>query len=285
MTSCLAEFKLGIHTLSYKGSHVSKGIVTFTTDFGTEDHFVGTMKGVVLGTNPDAAVIDICNNIKPFSILHGAITIAQAYHYYPAGTIHVVIVDPGVGTARRPIIADTGKYVFIGPDNGVLSLIFDRQERLTVRHVTAEHYFLQPVSATFHGRDIFAAIAGHVSRGVDLSKLGDPINDYVRLQIPQAQLDERRIAGHILLTDRFGNIITNIGRRMLSQFLATHSGSANIRIGSTVVNQFQTAYANGRPGELFGIIGSMGYLEIATNQGSAEHMTGTAAGDAVEVVG
>ncbi len=262
---------------------MSKGIVTFTTDFGTEDHFVGTMKGVVLGINPEAALVDICNQVPAFDILQGAITISQAYHYYPAGTVHVVIVDPGVGTSRRPIIADTGKHLFVAPDNGVLSIVFERQERLTVRHITAEHYFLQPVSKTFHGRDVFAAIAGHLSRGVDISKLGEPITDYVRLQLPQPALKENSILGAVLKIDRFGNVITNITRRMLSQFIGAHSGSVVIRLNSTFIDRFQTTYEEGTPGEPFAIVGSMGYLEIATNKGSAANLMGIKPNDVIEV--
>jgi S-adenosylmethionine hydrolase len=265
-------------------STVSKGIVTFTTDFGVEDHFVGTMKGVVLGINPEAGLVDICNDVPPYDLLAGALTIGEAYSYYPARTVHVVVVDPGVGTERRPIVADSGKYVFVAPDNGVLSLIFERSERLTVRHVTAEHYFLHPVSTTFHGRDIFAAVAGHVSRGVDLAKLGDPVSDYVRLQIPKPMIEERRIVGTILKFDRFGNIITNIGRRAVAHFAGLHPDGFVIRMGSTEITHIRTAYAQAAAGELFGILGSMGYLEIAANRGSAAQMSGAKAGDVVELI-
>jgi S-adenosyl-L-methionine hydrolase (adenosine-forming) len=263
---------------------VSKGIVTFTTDFGIQDHFVGVMKGVVLGINSEAVVIDICNTVPPYDVLAGALTIGQAYSYYPAGTVHVVVVDPGVGTARRPIVADTGKYVFVGPDNGVLSLVFERQERVTVRHVTAEHYFLRPVSTTFQGRDIFAAVAGHVSRGVDLARLGDPVSDYVRLQVPQPRLEEKRIVGTVLKFDRFGNIVTNIGRRAVAQFTSMHPDGFVIRLGSTDISHLRSAYAQAAAGELFGILGSMGYLEIATNRGSAAEISGAKLGDVVELI-
>lgn len=263
---------------------MSRGIVTFTTDFGTEDHFVGAMKGVVLGINPGVGVVDICNGVPPYDVLAGALTIAQAYSYYPAGTVHVVVVDPGVGTSRRPIVADAGKHVFVGPDNGVLSMVFDRQERLTVRHVTAEHYFLHPVSTTFHGRDIFAAIAGHVSRGIDLAKLGDPVTDFVRLQLPQSRLEEKRIVGAVLKFDRFGNVITNIGRRAVAHFTGLHPDGFVIRLGSTDITHLRTAYAQAAAGELFGILGSMGYLEIAANRGSAAEISGAKVGDVVELI-
>jgi len=125
-------------------------IVTLTTDFGVQDHYVGTMKGVVLNINPEAHIVDICHSVQPFDVLDGALTIAQSYKYFPPETVHVVIVDPGVGTARRPVLVTTEKHIFLAPDNGVLSLVYERENRLSVRNVTAEHYFLQPVSATFH---------------------------------------------------------------------------------------------------------------------------------------
>jgi len=134
-------------------------LITFTTDFGVNDHFVGTMKGVIYQINPAAQIVDICNGVNSFDLLDGALTIAQAYKYYPADTVHMVIVDPGVGSARRPLLVTTTKHIFLAPDNGVLSLVYEREERLSVRHITAEHYFLQPMSNTFHGRDVFAAIA------------------------------------------------------------------------------------------------------------------------------
>lgn len=262
---------------------LGKSIVTFTTDFGHDDHFVGTMKGVILNINPDATLVDICHNVAPFDLLGASLMLAQSYSYFPAGTVHVVVVDPGVGTARRPIVADTGKHIFVAPDNGVLSLIFDRQERLTVRHITAEHYFLHPVSSTFHGRDIFAAIAGHLSRGVDLSKIGDPITDYVRLQIPQPRLEGEKIIGSILRFDHFGNVVTNIPRRALSHLLKLHPTGLTIRVGANEIRTIRSAYAEGAPGEIFGIIGSMGYLELATNRGSAATALAVNKGDTVEL--
>ncbi|MBV9607971.1 MAG: SAM-dependent chlorinase/fluorinase, partial [Acidobacteria bacterium] len=161
-------------------------LITFTTDFGASDHYVGTMKGVIYNINPGARVVDICNSVQSYDILDGALTLAQAYHYFPAETVHVVVVDPGVGTARRPILADTGRYLFIAPDNGVLSLVYEREEHVTVRHINAEHYFLQPVSRTFHGRDVFAAVAGWLSRGdIELSKFGESVTDYARFAAPR----------------------------------------------------------------------------------------------------
>jgi len=160
-------------------------IITLTTDFGLSDHFVGTIKGVILNIVPEAEIVDICHSVQAFDVLDGALTVAQAYSYFPARTVHLVVVDPGVGTARRPIVVTADRYHFVAPDNGVLSLVYAREERFNVRHVTGEHYFLQPVSNTFHGRDVFASVAGYMTKGVEITKFGDEIKDYVRFAAPR----------------------------------------------------------------------------------------------------
>src|SRR5437868_10810960 len=143
------------------------------------------MKGVILENAPDARLVDISHSVQPFDVFDGALTIAQAYSYFPNRTVHMVIVDPGVGTARRPIVVSTEKYLFVAPDNGVLSLVYDREERLSVRTISAEHYYLQPLSNTFHGRDIFSPIAAHLTKGVDPSRMGEEVTDYVRFSAPK----------------------------------------------------------------------------------------------------
>ena len=153
-------------------------IVTFTTDFGLTDAFVGIMHGVVLNIHSETTLVDICHSISSYDILDGAWTIAQAYRFFPPRTVHVVVVDPGVGSARRPIIAETGEHIFVAPDNGVLSMVEAREEKFSVRHVTADRYFLQPVSQTFHGRDIFAAVAGWLSKGVAPAEFGPEIDRF-----------------------------------------------------------------------------------------------------------
>ena len=164
---------------------MAQRVITFTTDFGLNDHYVGTMKGVILNINPAAQIVDICNAVQSFDILDGALTIVQAYQYFPVDTVHLVVVDPGVGSTRRPLLVTTGKQMFIAPDNGVLSFVYDREERISVRHISASHYFLQPVSSTFHGRDVFAAVAGWLSKGVEVAKFGDEITDYIRFAAPR----------------------------------------------------------------------------------------------------
>src|SRR5258708_3080595 len=178
------------------------------------------MKGVILEIAPEAQIIDISHAVQPFDILDGGLTISQAYSYFPSGTVHMVIVDPGVGTARRPVILTGDRHLFVAPDNGVLSLIYDREERLSVRHVTAEHYFLQPRSNTFHARDIFSPIAAYLAKGLEADNFGEEITDYVRFGAPRPKpVDERTFRGVVLKVDRFGSLITHIPPHRAAQVL------------------------------------------------------------------
>jgi len=260
-------------------------IVTLTTDFGVSDHYVGTMKGVIYSINPDAKIVDISNSVQSYDVLDGAITIAQSYRYFPADTVNMVIVDPGVGDTRRPIIATTEKHIFIAPDNGVLSMVFEREERLSVRHITADHYFLQPLSQTFHGRDVFAAVAGWLSKGVEVAKFGDEITDFVRFAAPKPKkLNEKLTKGVILKCDKFGNLITNIRPQDVPELFLDEPPDFKILIGKHEVTKMKKTYAQGGTGEVFGILGSMGYLEIATNRGAAARVVGADKGSDVGVL-
>jgi S-adenosyl-L-methionine hydrolase (adenosine-forming) len=245
-------------------------IVTLTTDFGASDHYVGAMKGVILKLNPQATIIDISNSVNSFDILDGALTIAQVYNYYPSDTIHMVIVDPGVGTNRRPLLVTTEKHRFIAPDNGVLSLVYEREERLSVRHITAEHYFLQPISQTFHGRDIFAPCAGWLSKGVEAGKFGDEVTDFARFAAPKPKPSTTAIMkGVILKADKFGNLITNFTAKDLPKTFEATAPQFKIVVGQKEITTRRDAYAQGMHNEVFAIVGSMGYLELAANRGSA----------------
>jgi S-adenosylmethionine hydrolase len=261
-------------------------IITLTTDFGLNDHFVGAMKGVILEIAPEAQIIDISHAVQPFDILDGALTISQAYFYFPSGTVHMVIVDPGVGTARRPIVLTGDRHLFVAPDNGVLSLIYDREQRISVRHVTAEHYFLQPRSNTFHARDIFSPVAAYLAKGVDADRFGEEITDYVRFGAPRPKpVDEHTLRGVVLKVDRFGNLITNITPQDAPQLFEATPAPFKISIGNKAqATRICSSYAEGAPGEVFGIIGSMGFLEISTNRGSAFQLMGAGKGSEVNVV-
>ena len=244
--------------------------ITLTTDFGVGDHYVGTMKGVVYSINPAAQVVDISHAVASYDVLDGALTIAHAYRYFPAETIHVVVVDPGVGSQRRPILARTEKYFFLAPDNGVLSLVFESEERVLVREISSDHYFLQPVSQTFHGRDVFAAVAGWLSKGVEFANFGNEITDYARFRMPKPKrIEDGRVQGVVLKVDKFGNVVTNVTPRDIPQLFAPEPPPFRIVIGSHEITRIRTAYAEGTPGEVFGILGSMGFLELSTNRGSA----------------
>ena len=254
-------------------------IITLTTDFGLNDHFVGTMKGVIFSIVPDAEIVDICHTVQAFDILDGALALAHSYPYYPAGTVHLVVVDPGVGSARRPIVASSEEYNFVAPDNGVLSLMYAREERLSVRHITSEHYFLQPLSNTFHGRDIFAPVAAYLAKGVDHEKFGEEINDYVRFNAPKPKaVDGKTLRGVVLRVDRFGNLITNFTPEDVPALFQAEAAGFKIEVGKRQITKIQQNYAEGAPGDVFAIQGSMGYLEIAANRGSAAQLLGTGKG-------
>ncbi len=260
-------------------------IITLTTDFGTNDHFVGTMKGVILNIVPDAEVVDISHAVQAFDILDGALTIAQAYSYFPSETVHLVVVDPGVGTDRRALVVKTERHTFVAPDNGVLSLVYGREERLHVREIAAEHYYLQPVSKTFHARDIFAPVAAYLAKGVDTEKFGEIITDFVRFNAPKPKaVDGTTLKGVVLKVDRFGNLITNITPQDAPMLFQLDPLPFKITVGKREITDIKTTYSEGAPGEVFGILGSMGYLEIATNRGAAAQLVGTGKGSEVNVV-
>ena len=260
-------------------------VITLTTDFGSNDHFVGAMKGVILDIVPEAQIVDICHAVQAFDVLDGALAISQAYSYFPNRTVHVVVVDPGVGTARRPIVASSDRYHFVAPDNGVLSLVYAREPRMHVRHITSEHYFLQPVSNTFHARDIFSPVAAYLAKEVDSLKFGDEVEDYVRFSAPKPKaVDENRLRGVVLKVDRFGNLITNITPQDAPMLFGASAKGFKIVVGNREITEIRNAYAEGAPGEVVGILGSMGFLEIAANRGAAAQLTGAGKGSDVTII-
>ncbi len=264
---------------------MSRGIITLTTDFGTSDHYVGAMKGVILNINPEAQLVDICLDIQAYDVLEGAFAIAEAYSYFPSRTIHLVVVDPGVGTSRRPILVSTDKHFFVAPDNGVLSLVYDREENVMVRHITSQHYFREPVSHTFHGRDIFAPIAAWLSRQVDSDKFGEPITDHVRFHPPQPKkVNDRLLKGVVMRVDRFGTLTTNLKAADVAPLLTETPPPFKIVIGKSEITRVKTNYGQGAPGEVFAILGSSGYLEIASNRASASATLGVGKGAEVGII-
>jgi hypothetical protein len=270
---------------SSEGTLPYRPVITLTTDFGTNDHFVGAMKGVIVDIVPEAQIVDITHAVQAYDVLDGALTIAQAYSYFPNGTIHLVVVDPGVGTARRPILASSDGFHFVAPDNGVLSMVYAKEERIHVRHITSEHYFRQPVSNTFHGRDIFAPVAAYLAKQVDSHKFGDEIEDFVKFAAPRPKpAGENKIRGVVLKIDRFGNLVTNVTAADVPALFAAKPGAFKIVVGRGEITDIRTAYAEGGPGEVFGILGSMGYLEIVANRAAAAQITGAVKGSEVSIV-
>ena len=259
-------------------------IITLTTDFGTNDHFVGAMKGVILDIVPEAAIVDISHAVQAFDVLDGALAISQAYSYFPNGTVHVVVVDPGVGTERRPILATSDGYHFVAPDNGVLSMVYAKEERIHVRHISSDHYFRMPVSNTFHARDVFAPVAAYLAKHVDSHKFGDEIEDFVRFAAPRPKAaGEGRLRAVVLKVDRFGNLITNVTAQDVPALFTAKPGAFKIVVGSREITDIRKAFAEGAPGEVFGIVGSMGYLEIVANRAAAAQITGAGKGSEVSI--
>jgi S-adenosylmethionine hydrolase len=262
-----------------------KPIITLTTDFGLNDHFVGTMKGVILSIEPEAQIVDISHAVQAFDVLDAALTISQAYTYFPTGTVHMVVVDPGVGTARRPLVVTTERHNFVAPDNGVLSLVYQKEERIHARQVTAEHYALQPISNTFHGRDLFSPVAAYLAKGVDPAKFGEEVTDFVRFNAPRPKpANESTLRGVVLKVDRFGNLITNITAQDVPMLFTEPPAAFKIVVGKREITEIKTAYAQGAPGEVFGILGSMGFLEVAANRASAAQVLGAGKGTDVSVM-
>lgn len=255
-------------------------IVTLTTDFGLLDHFVGAMKGVILSRCPQAQIVDISHEVTPFAISEGAFVIAQAWRYFPKKTVHVVIVDPGVGTARRPILVECGGQYFIGPDNGVLAMVYAR-EKHKAREITNQKIFLHPVSNTFHGRDIFAPAAAFLASGGRPSQLGKLIEDHLKPTfLDPMRTSKRAWTGIVLKVDRFGNLITNFA---IQEFEFLRERPFEIQVGAQRITQLAKTYGVAPPGEPVAIVGSSGYVEIAINQDSAARRLGCAAGAPVDL--
>ena len=239
------------------------GLISLLSDFGSSDWYVGTMKGVILSINPQVRIIDICHEVRPHHIVSGAFMLQASYSYFPEGTIHTVVVDPGVGGERRAIIVETESYYFVGPDNGLLSFVLESEKPQRIVEITRDEYFLKPTSHTFHGRDVFAPVAAHLSAGVPLEKFGKEIENPVRIDVAKPiLLGAGKARGHILYLDTFGNAITDVPSSMLSNnFIIT--------IKDKVIDKVCASYSQATQGEIFCIVGSSGSLEISAKEESA----------------
>jgi S-adenosylmethionine hydrolase len=257
-------------------------VIALLSDFGTRDHYAGTMKGVVLGLCPEAMLVDITHDVPPHDILAGALQLAASYKYFPPGTIFLVVVDPGVGSGRRGLAVDTGDYRFVAPDNGVLTAVLREVPPKRIVELTERRYARPTVSRTFEGRDRFAPAAAWLGRGIQPAALGRTLSDCARLDIPQPQIDADRLTGTVLLVDAFGNLVTNIERRALEAF--AKSGPIQILAAGKAVPRLVSTYADIAPGEVCALFGSSDHLELAAQADSAAERLGLTRGAAVEII-
>jgi hypothetical protein len=258
-------------------------VITLTTDFGLQDGFVGILKGVLLGICPTARLVDLSHAVPPQDVAAGALLLVRAAPYFPPGTVHLAVVDPGVGTGRRGLAARMGDAFFIGPDNGLFTSVLDRAERagLPVEFVelARERYRLPSVSRTFHGRDIFAPAAAHLANGVPLVEFGPPVTDPVRIQLSRAEKTPAGWQAHVLAVDTFGNLATDLPVEAISD-----PERVTVRLGGWEVRGLVGAYGDRPPGELVALADSAGRLELAVVNGSAARRTGAIVGSVLEVV-
>jgi S-adenosylmethionine hydrolase len=260
---------------------MSRPLIAILTDFGLRDHYVGTMKAVALGICPEAGFVDITHEIPPQDVLAGALELSACYRFFPAGTIFLVVVDPGVGSSRRGIAAEAGDYRFVAPDNGVLTGVFRETAPRRVVDLTERRYARATVSRTFEGRDRFAPAAAWLARGIELGALGRTLVDWHALEIPAPVVRDVELAGEVLRVDRFGNLITNIDHRGFDRFVGDHP--LQIRAGSHPIERLVSTYGEAASGEVCALFGSSEHLEIAANGGSAAALLGLGRGASVVV--
>ena len=259
-------------------------IITLLTDFGAADVFVGSMKGVILAINPHAQIIDLTHDIPAHNIRAGAYLLHSASRHFPPDTIHVAVVDPGVGSERRPLLVTTRAYRFLAPDNGLLSYIIASEPKAEIRELTAKQYFLGTVGSTFHGRDLFAPAAAWLSLDEPTDAFGPKIDDPVRFEVHQPQVEEGLVVGEVLHIDRFGNLITNISHTLLREAIGTAALlKVRVRIKNTDVQGLRRFYADAPPKTLAALINSDNLLELFCNQGRADELVNAVISDPVEV--
>jgi S-adenosylmethionine hydrolase len=246
---------------------VARPTIAIVTDFGTHDHYAGTLKGVILTLCPDVTLVDLTHDIAPHDVLGGALELAAAYRYFPVGTIFLVVVDPGVGSPRRGLVADTGEYRFVAPDNGVLSLVFRETRPKRVVDLTERRYARPTVSKTFEGRDRFAPAAAWLAKGIELAAMGRPVAQWQTLSVPEPAAVDGHMTGEVLRVDRFGNLVTNIDRKRFEQF--RHDADIEISIDGRPVDRLVATYAEAEAGAVCALFGSTDHLEVALNGGSA----------------
>jgi S-adenosylmethionine hydrolase len=257
-------------------------IISLTTDFGLKDPYAAEMKAAILGICPNAAIVDITHEIERFNVRMGAYVLASVVQYFAKGTIHVAVVDPGVGTRRRPILIQTQRGFFIGPDNGLLILAAENQGISRIHEITNPRLMLPRVSSTFHGRDVFAPAAAHLANGVHPAEFGPEIRDAAKPEFTKLTLRKDVLVGEVLHVDNFGNIITNIGEKEITRIRM--KDVVNVELSNKKLKlKLCKAYGEAKPQELLALIGSHNYLEIALNQGNAAAELGTKPGDKIKL--
>ena len=256
-------------------------IITLTTDFGLQDHYVSAIKAVILGIAPDVRLVDVSHNIPPQDIMAGAWVTRNAAFLFPPETVHLVVVDPGVGTDRNPIVVKIDDQYFVGPDNGIFSLLYD-EFKFKAYKLNKPDFWRKDRSRTFHGRDIFAPIAAHLSNGVSVKELGDPITDLVTYHWAVPIGDKDGLQGWVIHIDRFGNLITNISERLLEDTAGRRK--VKIYVGNTIIDHLVNTFGDVEPGEPVAFIGSSGMLEVAINKGNAAKMLSVDKGAQISLV-
>jgi S-adenosylmethionine hydrolase len=258
-------------------------IVTLTTDFGLRSGFAGVMQGVIYNLAPRVQIVDITHFIPPQDIREGAYTLSRTVPFFPKETVHIYVVDPGVGTRRRPLAARLGDHFFVGPDNGLLTLLVEdaelNRQPIEFIHLNRPQFWLPKISRTFHGRDIFSPVAAHLANGVPLQELGTPFNDPVRLELSRPQQTDTGWNAHIISIDTFGNLTTDLSASMLPD-----SANAQFRLLGMEVNGVSDSYGDKQPGELVAVVDSEEFIELALVNGNAAQKLGSKVGDVVEVI-
>jgi S-adenosylmethionine hydrolase len=256
-------------------------IITLLTDFGTRDHYVASMKGAILRINPRCVLVDMTHQVTAHDVEEAAFFLANAYSSFPKGTIHLCVVDPGVGSLRRAMLMMAGGHFFVGPDNGLFTLVAWREKIEGVIALTQPRFFSPAVSPIFHGRDMFAPVAAHLSLGVKPRAFGSKMEDWEKLRVPQPRRGEGKLLGEIIHIDVFGNLITNVREQGLSDF--TRGGPPVIRVGRRTIQGIRKGYWEGKPSEPIALIGSSGFLEISIREGNAQKALRLKKGDRVQV--
>lgn len=271
----LASWEIGMRR------NAKTSIITLLTDFGTKDHYVGAMKGVILSINPQCILIDITHEVHKQNIREGAFILANAFKYFPKGTIHLAVVDPGVGSERKPILIRTKNYFFIGPDNGIFTIAAIKDKIKRIIQLTNRKYFLSNISSTFHGRDIFAPVAGYLSLGIKPNVFGKEVDKWVKLDLREPGIKKNKLLGEIIYIDNFGNLVSNVDRGLFLKFI--EGLSFIIKIKNRKISDIKNGYWEGKDGEVIALFGSGNYLEISVKNGSARRVLNAKTGDPIIV--